>query len=288
VGLRSDNWTAVTITLNQFACFDWRRRGPEHDGVYRRNFKIVCFAVGDKVFAKHIRRFSPQLMDAVRQPWSLFEPPPASRREIIAHFAEAAAIIQSDPRVRNSSQALAKFEEELVCDFLEAVGQQFPSHSIGTDQRAAAMLQRVDQVVKKSRLVDPTVAELCAACEVPRRTLNRAFQNALGMGPATSLRRVRLNRARRALQARTRSTRVSGVAFRLGFWNLGRFERAFRIYTIHNAKRIKGNAMPMQHLRCGKRLVKRRLVSGWQDNLFRFRTWWILVYLGDSFRSGRR
>ncbi len=204
--------------------------GPaaKHDGVYGRNFKVVCFTVSDKFFAKYIRRFSPQFQAALRQPWSLFEPPPHSRQELIAHFAEAATIIQSDPRVRNSSQALAKFEEELVCAFLEAVAQQFPAHSLGTDQRAAAMVQRVDQVLHNSGLGDPSVGELCAACEVPRRTLNRAFQNAFGMGPATYLRRVRLNRARRALQKeRTHSTTVTEVALQLGFWHLGRFAEQY-------------------------------------------------------------
>lgn len=204
------------------------RPGAEHDGVYGRNFKIVCFAIDDEEFAKHVRQLPPQLQDAIRQPWSVFEPPPAARQEIIAHFAEAAAIIQSDARVRKSGQALAKFEEEMACDFLEVVSRQFPSYSNGTDQRAAAMLQRVDDVADESGLVDPTVAELCIACEVPRRTLNRAFQNTLGMGPATYLRRVRLNRARHALQEeRTHSTTVTDVALDLGFWHLSRFAEQY-------------------------------------------------------------
>jgi len=203
--------------------------GAEHDGVYGQNFKIVCFAVRDEIFSKHLRRLSSQLQDAMRRPWSLFEPPPSTRPGIIARFAEAAAIIQSDARVRNSARALAKFEEEMVCDFVEAIAQQFPSGSIQTDQRPAAMLQRVERLVQKSRLGDPTVAELCAVCEVPRRTLNRAFQDSLGMGPATYLRRVRLNRARRALQTkRARSTTVTDVALRLGFWHLSRFAEQYK------------------------------------------------------------
>jgi AraC-like DNA-binding protein len=200
------------------------RPGAEHDGVYGRNFKLVCFALRDEVLAKHIRRLPQKLQDALRESWSVFEPAAATRREIIAHFAEAAAIIQSDPKVRSSRSALAKFEEELVCDFLGAVARQIPSHFIGTDERVAAMVRRVDQAIKRFRLVRATVAELCAACEVPRRTLNRAFQNAVGMGPATYLRCVQLNRARRALQReRPRSTTVTNVALELGFRHLGHF-----------------------------------------------------------------
>jgi AraC-like DNA-binding protein len=202
--------------------------GAEHDGVYGRDFKIVCFSVRDEILAKHLRRRSRQLQNAVRQPWSVFDPPPESRQEIIAHFGEAAAIVQSDPRVRTSDRALEKFQDELVCAFMEAVAQQFSPRSIGTDQRAAAMMQLVDQVVEESPLDGTSVVELCAACKVPRRTLNRTFQDALGMGPATYLRRVRLNRARRALQReRKRSITVTDVALDLGFWHLGRFAEQY-------------------------------------------------------------
>jgi hypothetical protein len=146
----------------------------EHDGVYGRNFKVVCFSVRDELFAKHIRRLSPQLQDAMRQPWSVFEPPATLRQDVIRHFAEAASIIQSDPRVRNSTLAVAKFEEELVFDFLEAVAQQFPTHSTRTDERAAAMVRQVDQDVKKSILVRSSVAVLCICMRsAPTNTVSR-------------------------------------------------------------------------------------------------------------------
>ncbi|MDR3748253.1 MAG: helix-turn-helix domain-containing protein [Acidobacteriota bacterium] len=200
------------------------RPGVEHDGVYGRNFKVTCFTVSDEVLAKLLPQLHPHVQDAMRRPWSVFEPPANSRQKIIEHFAEGAAIIQSDPQVRNSLSALAKFEEELVGDFLDAVEQQLPRHSNGAEQRAAAMVREIDQYVHKSRMVDSSVAELCTACEVPRRTLNRAFQSALGMGPATYLRCVRLNGVRRALQQRSSgSTTVTDVALEFGFWHLGRF-----------------------------------------------------------------
>jgi AraC family transcriptional regulator, ethanolamine operon transcriptional activator len=204
------------------------RSNVEHDAVYGRNFKVACFSVRDEVLAKHFRQLDPQVQDAMRRPWSVFEPPPSSRRETIEHFAEAAAIIRFAPQVRNSRPAMAKFEEELVCDFLAAVEQQFPARSIGTDQRAAAMVRQIDQEMRKFPVISSSVAELCATCEVPRRTLNRAFQDALGMGPATYLRRVRLNGARRALQRRSpRSATVADVALEFGFWHLGRFAEQY-------------------------------------------------------------
>lgn len=51
---------------------------------------------------------------------------------------------------------------------------------------------------------------------------------ALGMGPATYLRRVRLNGVRRALQQQNAdSTTVTDVALKFGFWHLGRFAEQY-------------------------------------------------------------
>jgi len=226
------------------------RPGAEHDGVYGRKFKVACFNLPDDVFAKHFPQLHPQFQDAIVEPCSVFEPSPNLRHKIMERFAAGAAIIQSGSQVRRSPVALAKFEKELVCDFLRAVEQQLPEHPDGAEQRAAAMVREIDQYAHRSFLVSSSVAELCALCEVPRRTLNRAFQNALGMGPATYLRRVRLNCARRALQqGSTVSTSVTDVALGLGFWHLGRFaEQYLELFgespheTLHREDRGVGTA----------------------------------------------
>jgi AraC-like DNA-binding protein len=204
------------------------RPNVEHDALYGRNFKVACISVRDEVLAKRFRQFDPRVQDALCRPWSVFEPPNDLRQETIKRFAEAAAIVQSDPEVRNSRQAVGKFEEELVLEFLSAIEEQFPARSIRTDQRAAAMVRQIDRDAQRSLPISSSVAELCAACEVPRRTLNRAFQTSLGIGPATYLRRVRLNGARRALQLRSaHSATVTNVALEFGFWHLGRFAEQY-------------------------------------------------------------
>ena len=57
------------------------RPGVEHDGVYGRNFKVACFTVHDEVLAKQFPQLHPQLQDAMRRPWSVFEPRANSRHE---------------------------------------------------------------------------------------------------------------------------------------------------------------------------------------------------------------
>jgi AraC family transcriptional regulator, ethanolamine operon transcriptional activator len=196
----------------------------QHDGVFGRNCTIICFAVRDEVLAPQLEQLHPHVQEAMRRPWSVFELPANLRQKTIEHFAEAAAIMQSEPQIRSSPSAVAKFEEELVCDFLDALEQTLAAHAVEADKRAAALVRQVDQYVHTSSLARSSVAELCAMCQVPRRTLNRAFETALGMGPATYLRRIRMNNVRRALLRRSAvSTTVTDVALAFGFWHLGRF-----------------------------------------------------------------
>jgi AraC family ethanolamine operon transcriptional activator len=64
---------------------------------------------------------------------------------------------------------------------------------------------------------------------VPRRTLERAFRDVLGVSPAAYLRIRALNAVRRALlDAEPRSGAIARLAFDGGFWHLGRFAQSYR------------------------------------------------------------
>jgi AraC-like DNA-binding protein len=73
------------------------------------------------------------------------------------------------------------------------------------------------------------LADLCRALRLSRRTLQRAFTETLGMGPARYLTLRRLAAARAALrQSDPATTTVTETATRYGFWELGRFARDYR------------------------------------------------------------
>ncbi|MEY4412785.1 MAG: hypothetical protein RIQ53_78 [Pseudomonadota bacterium] len=70
-----------------------------------------------------------------------------------------------------------------------------------------------------------SVAELVADIGVSRRSLQYAFESALGLNPVAYLRAERLNRARAALG---RAGSVTEAATRFGFWHFGRFANDYR------------------------------------------------------------
>ncbi|WP_094780498.1 helix-turn-helix domain-containing protein [Paraburkholderia ribeironis] len=74
-----------------------------------------------------------------------------------------------------------------------------------------------------------SVPELCERLHVSRRTLQYCFQDVLDMAPATYLRAIRLNGARRDLSAASREARsVQDVAAAWGFWHLSQFATDYR------------------------------------------------------------
>ncbi|QCP47721.1 helix-turn-helix domain-containing protein [Trinickia violacea] len=74
------------------------------------------------------------------------------------------------------------------------------------------------------------VPELCAQLHVSRRTLQYCFQDVLGMAPATFLRTIRLNGARRDLCSGSSSDArtVQDVAAAWGFWHLSQFATDYK------------------------------------------------------------
>lgn len=72
------------------------------------------------------------------------------------------------------------------------------------------------------------ISELCAALGTSRRTLHRAFQNVLGIGPIAFLRHHRLCSVHSRLrQGDPSTTHVTDIATEFGFLELGRFSHYY-------------------------------------------------------------
>jgi AraC family transcriptional regulator, ethanolamine operon transcriptional activator len=89
-----------------------------------------------------------------------------------------------------------------------------------------------------------SIAELCVQLNVSRRTIQYAFQDALGINPIMYLRAVRLNHVRRELK---QGETVTAAATKWGFWHLGSFASDYRNMfgelPSSTAKRYAGEAV---------------------------------------------
>jgi AraC family ethanolamine operon transcriptional activator len=94
---------------------------------------------------------------------------------------------------------------------------------VGPARRWAIVGQARDAVLGRPD-APMSVAELCSAIGVSRRTLQYCFQDVLNVSPVAFLRAVRLNGVRRMLRT---APSVTEAAAYWGFWHFGHFARDY-------------------------------------------------------------
>ncbi len=137
-------------------------------------------------------------------------------------IADSAHAVLDIPEVR-------RFQEEKL---LTAAAHAAASACEAREAAAIAhrrVVLRALEVLEKRCDESVYLSELCEAAGVSERTLRTAFQRIHGVSPIRYLHLHRMGQARRALRAAERSNeRVSDIATRFGFANLGRFAVEFR------------------------------------------------------------
>lgn len=121
------------------------------------------------------------------------------------------------------------------------------AHAMEPETRRSML--RSSEVVRRAEswvdAVDPEtvhVVELCRALRMPLRSVQRAFRETLGIGPAQYLGYYRLHNVRRVLlQCDPTQTRITDVALDHGFWDVSRFAGRYRsVYGELPSATLKG------------------------------------------------
>lgn len=242
----SDLWTLSVITRSASRSLQHgvevhagslvcHRPGAKHDGIYGRDFSVVCLGMREELLAETVRNEFPELADLLGQPSGVYKPAEEKRTGLLLEFDQAASILRADASVRRSFAAKSMMQSELLTAFLEALAEGTTSSPMPALSHSAALVRRAEELaaelLKKAVGRSLSVGDLCVGCGVPRRTLSYAFEQMLGMGPVTYLRRLRLNQVRRSLrQAHANGERrsVTEIALDQGFWHLGRFSCQYR------------------------------------------------------------
>lgn len=89
-----------------------------------------------------------------------------------------------------------------------------------------SIVQRSHQYVLSSAGAEASILDVCRELNIPRRTLNYAFQKVAGMSPVKYLRMVKLNSARRDLLRSDDG--IGDIAARYGFFHNGYFGQEYR------------------------------------------------------------
>jgi AraC-like DNA-binding protein len=141
--------------------------------------------------------------------------------------------------------AFADFEQLLIMSFLTSHAHNF-SHLLEATPPSAARWQVavVEEYIDTNWNRPITIEQMAQATGVGVRSMFKTFSEARGYSPMAFVKRVRLEHARRMLQAPDETTSVAAVSAFCGFHHTGHFARYYReaFGELPHATLFKANA----------------------------------------------
>jgi AraC-like DNA-binding protein len=154
----------------------------------------------------------------------LVTPPPSAMAKLQRLHAAAGQLAEDAPAVIAHPEAARGLEQALIEAMVSCLVDGDVREDSVAQRHHELIMRRFRRVVEEHPEKPLYVPEICKAIRVSQRTLLACCQEHLGMAPKHYLLLRRMHLARRALrEAGPDAPRVTDVATRYGFWQLGRF-----------------------------------------------------------------
>ncbi len=175
-------------------------------------------------------------------PPASFENPKLQRLRRYLHFMVTELDRDGDDI---SPLVLIELEQSLILSFLLANRHNFSDVIERAPPDVASwQVRRVERYIEAHWDLPITIDALAAAAGASARSIFKTFRHTRGCSPMAFVKTIRLNYARRLLQAPEAATTVAAIAGACGFVNAGHFARAYRVAfgelpstTLSRAKR---------------------------------------------------
>jgi AraC-like DNA-binding protein len=199
--------------------------GSEHDNRYYGGASIVVVSLS----AADIRAafgFESRLGDPTTWDKSHFKGDADTLRYVsprlqllFSQIADGAAL---------TAEAAAFWKQATIEAITTNIVANMPAERDGPLPSALKIVRRVEEYLDAHGSAPIHISEISSQLRIPRRTLHRAFQEALGIGPIAFLRNRRLCAVREALRTRSPDRTIADLAMHHGFLNVGRFSAYYR------------------------------------------------------------
>lgn len=127
-------------------------------------------------------------------------------------------------QVSPSAQAAEFWKRAVIESMTASIAMGSPSGRDGPLPSALKVVRRVEEYLDAFGSGPIHISQICGHLHVSRRTLHRAFNEALGIGPIAFLRHRRLCAVHKMLRSSPAGSQsISDLAMQFGFQNLGRF-----------------------------------------------------------------
>lgn len=164
-------------------------------------------------------------LDALARRAALHAVPPATLAALREWLQGTLQLLRAQPERLADPLAREALRRALLSNLLALLPLAPHEHHAVPPQPQWALVSRAQAHVRADPETPHTVADLCVALGVSRRTLQAAFQKVLGLSPVAWLRTQRLAGAHRSLR---HARSVAEAATQWGFWHLGLFSRDYK------------------------------------------------------------
>lgn len=203
--------------------------GDAHDGRYHGGASYAAISL-DRTDIPSVFGTEPRLRELGLGPKTHYRADPHGGEFVLRRLREAVARLE-DPRSVWNADAAAFLKRSIIEIMAAPILSNEPS-----DEDDAAMLSarrivsKVEDYIEACGLRPVHVSEICCEVHVSRRTLHRAFHDAIGIGPVAFLRCRRLCCVHSILRSSDpATTTIADVAMNQGFLNPGRFSGYYHL-----------------------------------------------------------
>jgi AraC family ethanolamine operon transcriptional activator len=243
-GIPVDRGTTGRIDGDLIGCdtVALRPGGVEFELMTPAGYEILGVVVHGDVLRRHaaLTGYGDALIDQVSLS-GVMSIDPASKARLCARLthvlAESSAALATRARHQLHASVL-----DVLLDACGSTMQDEPMRSAPLRPRRRRVVSESRDYVLANRDRPVSVPELCEHLHVSRRTLQYCFEDVLGMAPASYLRVIRLNGARRDLcdASPGGAHSVQDVAAAWGFWHLSQFATDYRkLFGIRPSETLK-------------------------------------------------
>ena len=160
---------------------------------------------------------------------SIVTPSASAMARLQRLHAAAGHIAKTQPDIIAHPESARGLEQALIEAMAACLATGDTSEEHGARRRHALIMRRFHRVVAEHLDRPLYIPEICKAIGVPERTLRVCCQEQLGTSPKHFLLMRRMHLARRDLsRADPKTTTVTEVATRYGFWQFGHFAGEYK------------------------------------------------------------
>lgn len=199
--------------------------GEELDLYAPPGFEVLALTIDQALLDDYAVRVDERDAGAFLRGRHAVRPPPAELDVLRRLLASILQAVHANATTLGYGETQRLLEQSLLNKLLDVVAEGDDARDTRGPCAGRKHLVESARAYMNAHIDEPiSVADLCIALRVSRRTLQYAFSEVLNLNPVRFLRALRLNGVRRELVAdETGSLRVQAVAARWGFWHLGHF-----------------------------------------------------------------